>query len=76
MTLSEFNAANGNSQSQSQQPAGVDIEQILKSTGTAPPQGSALIDFHNDMKESLPAARLRRNDTDDSGVDEFVDAQG
>lgn len=72
MTLSEFNAANGGS-SESRP----DIEQILKSTGT-PQQGGALIDFHNDMKDSLPAGgakKLKRNDTDDS-VDEFVDAEG
>lgn len=69
MTLSEFNAANGSSESRP------DIEQILKSTGT-PQQGGALIDFHNDMKDSLPAAgKLKRNDTEDS-TDEFVDAEG
>lgn len=49
------------------------LEQTLASTSTQATQGP-LIDFHNDMHNSLPPnEELKRQDTSD---DEFVDAEG
>lgn len=56
-----------------------DIEKILQATGSSNSQGGALIDFHEDLKKSLPpdvANKLKRQDTDTQSLDEFVDAQG
>ena len=54
------------------------LEQTLRETSTEQkPQGSPLIDFHDDLKRDLPAGgSLTRQDTETSDVDEFVDAEG
>jgi hypothetical protein len=57
-----------------------DLENMLRSTSTSPPPDgqSPLIDFHDDLKKNLPslnAQALKRQDTDTSSMDEFVDAQ-
>jgi hypothetical protein len=57
-----------------------DLEKTHKSTETQ--QQDSLTDFHGDLKASLPSApenpnlKLKRNDTDNSSLDEFVDARG
>jgi hypothetical protein len=49
------------------------LEQTVASTSTGPAQGP-LIDFHNDMKDSLLLEQeLEQQDTSD---EEFVDAEG
>jgi hypothetical protein len=62
-----------------------DLENILHSTGTIKENEGGLIDFHRDLKKELPgnqpneaahqAPVLKRMDTDNSSVDEFVDAE-
>ena len=54
------------------------LEQTLRETSTErKPQGSPLIDFHDDLKRDLPAGNiLTRHDTETSDMDEFVDAEG
>jgi len=57
-----------------------ELESTLRSTSTSRAnekgQGS-LIDFHEDMKASLPVGHaLQREDTDTHSVDEFHDAEG
>jgi hypothetical protein len=54
-----------------------DLEATLRSTSQPPRTDSPLIDFHEDVKKSLPSSglTLRRQDTDSHSVDEFVDAQ-
>lgn len=56
-----------------------DLESRLRSTSTGKAQGQGgLIDFQEDMKESLPPGgqKLKRTDTETQSVDEFQDAQG
>jgi hypothetical protein len=54
------------------------LEQTLLETSTEQkPQGSPLINFHDDLKRDLPAGNsLTRHDTETSDMDEFVDAEG
>jgi hypothetical protein len=49
-----------------------EIQSLLSQTGSPAP-GGPLIDFHQDLKTSLPAG-IKRTDTAESN-DEFVDAQ-
>ncbi|KAK4191771.1 hypothetical protein QBC35DRAFT_554579 [Podospora australis] len=51
-----------------------EIQTMLAATGDRA-RGGPLIDFHDDMKKSLPAD-VKRADTNDSHDDVFVDAQG
>lgn len=58
-------------------PAQKDLEAMLASTSSAKAPPGPLLDFHDDMKKSLPAGgvpSLKRADTSES--DEFVDAEG
>lgn len=50
----------------------VEVQSLLSQTGSPAP-GGPLIDFHQDLKTTLPAG-LKRADTTESN-DEFVDAQ-
>lgn len=50
-----------------------EIQTMLSATGTRANTEGSLIDFHEDMKKSLPAG-VKRTDTSESN-DEFVDAQ-
>jgi len=52
-----------------------EIQTMLSATGTRTNTEGSLIDFHEDLKKSLPAGGVKRNDTSESN-DEFVDAQG
>ncbi|TAQ88036.1 hypothetical protein B7494_g3657 [Chlorociboria aeruginascens] len=67
--------ASATSKSQEQK----DLEQTLLETSTSQNHGS-LLDFHDDLKSSLPAMQpqvsLKRSDTDTKSEDEFVDAEG
>jgi hypothetical protein len=56
-------------------------EQMMKSTNipSLGKQEGSLIEFHDDMKKSLPvvdAPPLAREDTDTHSIDEFHDARG
>lgn len=66
-------------QNRGQQPK--DLEQTLQNTRTERNTQGSLIDFHDDLKENLPAivgqgVALKRHDTDTSDMEEFVDAEG
>ncbi|KAI6712563.1 hypothetical protein JHW43_004881, partial [Diplocarpon mali] len=56
-----------------------DLEQTLRSTSTPMPAEGPLVDFHGDLKRTLPAVDskgiLRREDTDTKSLDDFVDAK-
>lgn len=51
-----------------------EIQDMLSATGTRAVHDS-LIDFHDDLKNNLPAGGVKRKDTSESN-DEFVDALG
>ncbi len=57
-----------------------DLERKLRSTSLIDANEGPLIDFHDDLKQSLPGghlnppAMLARKDTDTQSLDEFVDA--
>ncbi|KAK3394446.1 hypothetical protein B0H63DRAFT_460927 [Podospora didyma] len=51
-----------------------EIQTLLSATGSTANQGP-LIDFHQDLKQTLPAGGVKRTDTEES-EDDFVDAQG
>ncbi|KAM7205809.1 hypothetical protein V8F20_003042 [Naviculisporaceae sp. PSN 640] len=53
----------------------IEIQELLSSTGTKAENGGSLIDFHEDLRNNLPAGGLKRKDTSESN-DEFVDALG
>jgi hypothetical protein len=53
-----------------------ELEQVLQSTSTGHENKGSLIDFHEDLKKTIPEVRLQRQDTDTQSVDEFVDAEG
>ncbi|KAN0122625.1 hypothetical protein V8E51_000951 [Hyaloscypha variabilis] len=56
------------------------LEQTLRETSTERKAHGSLIDFHEDLRQNLPATgqstSLKRHDTDTSSLDEFVDAEG
>ncbi|KAM7202170.1 hypothetical protein V8F33_002887 [Rhypophila sp. PSN 637] len=52
-----------------------EIQEMLSATGTKPENKGSLIDFHEDMRNNLPAGGVKRHDTSESN-DEFVDALG
>ncbi|KAK3382311.1 hypothetical protein B0T24DRAFT_7179 [Lasiosphaeria ovina] len=81
--LIDFGQRDSSSTEQKQAPPPLDpshrstaeIQTLLSATGRTDAHGGGpLIDFHEDLKSSLPAD-LKRTDTDESN-DEFVDAQG
>ncbi|KAK0735010.1 Oxysterol-binding protein [Lasiosphaeria miniovina] len=81
--LIDFGQRDSSSTGQKQAPPPLDpshrstteIQTLLSATGRTDAHGGGpLIDFHEDLKSSLPAD-LKRTDTDESN-DEFVDAQG
>lgn len=52
-----------------------EIQEMLSATGTKAENGGSLIDFHEDLRNHLPAGGIKRKDTSESN-DEFVDALG
>jgi hypothetical protein len=66
---SDLKAAQTQNGGQSQK----ELEQTLSATSTSQAGQGPLLDFHNDMKSSLPTQPLQRQDTNDD-EDEFVDA--